>query len=530
MTTSSLEGQETVPHHSNIPPSRHGDGSAQTTKDEYAYIADGYRLIRRIIFIMTVCSSMFTNQLGLCNTLTTLQIVGESFGVTEPGNLSWTISGYGLSLGTFVLIGGRLGDEFGNKAIFVVGMGWLSLTSMMAGVSVYSSYPVYILARVLQGLGPALTVPNALAIMGKCFSQGPRNMGFACFAASAPVGAMAGLLFGPLFAMAWWPWIYWSQALGVAFLFVLAIVAIPDMPVEGEQKYRRTIRETLDRLDLLGGASGVTALVLFNFAWNQSLVTTWDEPYVYVCLILSFLFLVAFFYIELRLAHYPILPVAVLTSDIAFVFGCTAAGWSTFGIWLFYVIQICLNIGGQTPIQLAAWLSPILVTGISTALVVGKTINKVPASSIMLFSMLCYFLTSLLMALRPVHSTYWTYFFFATIIATFAMDSSLPAATIIFSNTVPRQYQGMGSSVIMTIVVYSISLGLGFAGTIELQINNGGQTKADLLHGYRGTLWFSVGLTAFGTILAVIFLLKDHRRRRSAKNQKEAEKTDSTEA
>ncbi|RYP19454.1 hypothetical protein DL765_003355 [Monosporascus sp. GIB2] len=534
MATPSPEGQETASHHFTNPPEKHGDdpaiGSAQTAKDEHVYIADGYPLIRRIIFIMTVCSSMFTNQLGLCNSLTTPEIIGESFGVTDPGNLSWIISGYGLTLGTFILIGGRFGDEFGNKAIFIIGMGWLALTSMMAGLSVYSSYPVFILARTLQGLGPALTVPNALAIMGKCFSQGNRDMGFAWFAASAPVGAMAGLLFGPLFAMAWWPWTYWSQALGVAIVFVIALVAIPNMPVEGEQKQRRTIRETVDRLDLPGGASGVTALVLFNFAWNQSLVTTWAEPYVYVCLILSFFFLAAFFYIELRLARYPILPVAVLTSDIAFVFGCTAAGWSTFGIWLFYVIRICLNVGGQTPIQLAAWLSPIIVTGIVTALIVGKIINKVPASSIMLFAMLCYFVTSLLQALRPVDSTYWTYFFFATIIATFAMDSSLPAATIIFANAVPRQYQGMGSSVIMTIVVYSISLGLGFAGTIELQINNGGHTKENLLRGYRGTLWFSVGLTAFGTVLALIFLLKDLRRRKLAGNQKEEETAGSTEA
>lgn len=101
------------------------------------------------------------------------------------------------------------------------------------------------------------------------------------------------------------------------------------------------------------------------------------------------------------------------------------------------------------------------------------------------------------------------------------MDSSLPAATIIFSNAVPRQYQGMGSSIIMTIVVYSISLGLGFAGTIELQINNGGLTKHDLLHGYRGTLWFSVGVTGLGTILAFIFFLKDQKRRRFLKSQEQ---------
>lgn len=282
---------------------------------------------------------MFTNQLGLCNTLTTLEIIGESFGVTDPGQLSWTIAGYGLTVGTFILIGGRLGDEFGNKKIFVIGMAWLALTSMMAGVSVYSSYPVYILARVLQGLGPAFTVPNALAIFGKTFSENPRNMAFAWFAASAPVGAMAGLIFGALFALAWWPWIYWSQAIGSVLLFVLAIVAIPELhieskPIEGGQKQQQTTREILDRLDLPGGVCGVTALVLFNFAWNQSLVTTWDEPYVYICLILSFLFGAAFFYVELRLARHPILPVAVLTSDIAFVFGCTALGWSTFGIWV----------------------------------------------------------------------------------------------------------------------------------------------------------------------------------------------------
>lgn len=134
------------------------------------------------------------------------------------------------------------------------------------------------------------------------------------------------------------------------------------------------------------------------------------------------------------------------------------------------------------------------------------------------------------MALRPVNSVYWTYFFFATIIATLAMDSSLPAATIIFSNAVPRDYQGMGSSIIMTIVVYSISLGLGFAGTIELQINHGGHTEQDLLYGYRGTLWFSVGLTAFGTILALVFLIKDHRGLSLTKGQKVEGNTNSTRA
>ncbi|TVY29911.1 Efflux pump [Lachnellula hyalina] len=493
--------------------------AAQPSKGDYVYPADAYSMPRQILFIGTVCMSMYTNQLGLCNTLTTLKIIGDSFGISNPGQLSWLIAGYSLTIGTFILLGGRLGDEYGNKKTFVLGMSWLSLWSLVAGLSVYSNHVLFIFARVFQGLGPALTLPNALGIFGKSFSEGPRNMAFAWFAAAAPFGAMTGLIFGALFSMAWWPWIFWSQAIGVAFVAAFAAWTIPDMPVQKEQM--RPLRQKLDRLDLPGGAAGVMALVLFNFAWNQAVVVTWREPYVYVCLILSFFFGALFFYIEIYRARHPILPIAAFTLDIVFVFACTAAGWATFGIWLFYAVRVALDIGGQTPIQLAAWFTPILITGVVSALAVGKIISKVPASYIMVVGQVAYLVTSILMALRPPESIYWTYFFFGTIIATIGMDTSLPAAIMIFASVVPRQYQGMGASIVMTIVNYSISLGLGFAGTIEININHGGHTQADLLYGYRGALWFSVGLTGLGTVLSLIFLLKNHSKQKS--NESKAE-------
>lgn len=307
--------------------------AAQLSKKEDAYPADAFSLPRRTLFIASVCMSMFINQLGLCNTLTTLSIIGDSFGISNPGTLSWFMAGYSLTIGTFILIGGRLGDEFGNKKMFVLGMSWLSLWSMVAGLSVYSNHVLYVFARVFQGMGPALTLPNALGIFGKSFSEGPRNMAFAWFAASAPFGAMAGFVFGPLFAMAWWPWIYWSQAIAVALVAVFAAWTIPDLLLQEEER-NLTMSQKADRLDLPGGATGVLALVLFNFAWNQAVVVTWREPYVYVCLILSFIFGSLFFYIEIRRARHPILPVSAFTVDITFVFACTAAGWATFGIWV----------------------------------------------------------------------------------------------------------------------------------------------------------------------------------------------------
>ena len=309
------------------------ESNEQPKVQENVYPADALSTPRQILFVGTLCTAMFANQVGLGNTLATVGVIGESFGITNPGQLSWLIAGYSLTIGTFILIGGRLGDEFGNKKIFVIGMAWYSLWSLVAGLSVYSSHVLFIFARVFQGMGPALTLPNGLAILGQSYSPGPRkNMSFAWFGGSAPFGAIAGFFFGGLFALAWWPWIYWSQAIALAGVAAFAAWTIPPLPAQPRQN--RSIREKVEDLDISGGVTGVTALVLFNFAWNQAVVAGWQHPYIYVCLILGVIFGVAFFCIEIYWAKLPILPLAAFNSDIAFIFVCTATGWACFGVWV----------------------------------------------------------------------------------------------------------------------------------------------------------------------------------------------------
>jgi len=158
---------------------------------------------------------------------------------------------------------------------------------------------------------------------------------------------------------------------------------------------------------------------------------------------------------------------------------------------------------------MAAWFIPVIPSGLFSALAVGKLLSKVPASWIMVVGQVAYLVGSILAATRPPESIYWTYYFFSVLIITVGMDTSFPAAAIIFSNAVPQQYQGM-ASIVMTVVNYSISLGLGFAGTIERNINHGGLTDSDKLHGYQGALWFSVGLAGLGLVLSLIFEAKGH--------------------
>lgn len=280
---------------------------------------------------------MFTNQLGLGQTMDMVKVVGEWYRITDASELSWLVAGYSLTIGTFVLIAGRLGDEFGHKKIFVVGMSWYALWTLVTGLAVYSTHVLFIIARVFQGIGPAMTLPNAIAILGQSYAPGPRkNMAFAFFGGSAPFGAIAGFATGGLFALAWWPWAYWSASIALAGLAVFSVWVIPTQPQTASEaeKKKRTPREKLAHLDLPGCATGVAALILINFAWIQAAAVGWQEPYVYVCFIIGILFVGAFSYIELHWAVDPILPLAAFNSDIAFVLGCTACGWACFGIWV----------------------------------------------------------------------------------------------------------------------------------------------------------------------------------------------------
>ncbi|KAH0009298.1 hypothetical protein KCU78_g10800, partial [Aureobasidium melanogenum] len=124
---------------------------------------------------------------------------------------------------------------------------------------------------------------------------------------------------------------------------------------------------------------------------------------------------------------------------------------------------------------------------------------------IMLIAMVAFLVGSTLVAFMPVDQIYWAQAFVAVIIMPWGMDMSFPSGTILLSNSMPREQQGMAASVVNTVVNYSISLSLGIAGTVDSNINGGGN---DVLRGYRGALYLGVGLSGFGLLLAIFSILK----------------------
>lgn len=473
-------------------------------------IAETLSLPQEIIFVATICMAQFMTQVGLGQCLSILYVIGDSFGITDSGQLSWLIAGYSLTVGTFILISGRFGDLFGYKRMFIIGFCWFSLWSMVAGVAVYSNKVLFIFARIFQGIGPAIVLPNGLAILGATYAPGHRKaMVFAIFGACAPAGAIMGSLFAAIFSLAWWPWTFWSFAIALAITAVVAFFVVPDPPQDSRHKHN-SLREKVIELDLLGAVFGIVALVLFNFAWNQAPIFGWQNAYIYVLMIIGIISAALFFYIELRVSPSPLIAFDALSADVAFVLGCIACGWATFGIWIFYLWQFFEVLRGASPLLSTAWLCPIAISGACASVCTGFLLGRLRPAWVMTIALTGFLVGTILIATAPIGQSYWAQTFVCIIVIPWGMDMSFPAATLIMSDAVKKEHQGVAASLVTTVVNYSISLGLGFAGTVEVHVNNGGMTPTELLEGYRGAWYMGIGLSGFGLFLSLVFLAKGY--------------------
>src|ERR1051326_1695629 len=136
-----------------------------------------------------------------------LPSIGKEFGVSVNG-LQWIVTAYGLTLAGFLMLSGRVGDIYGHKKLFIIGVLLFSLASLTGGLA--PSDTVLILARVVQGLGAAMASATGLSILAAAFPEGKeRNRALSIFAAATGSGFAAGMVFGGLItATLGWRWVF----------------------------------------------------------------------------------------------------------------------------------------------------------------------------------------------------------------------------------------------------------------------------------------------------------------------------------
>jgi MFS family permease len=375
--------------------------------------------LHEIAFVAILASAQLMTQAGLAMSIAPLRIIGDSFGTDNPGQRSWMPAAYSLTVGTFILIAGRLGDLYGHKRLVIFGFLWYALWSLLAGFSVYSNIIFFDCCRAFQGVGPAFLLPNSIAILGRAYKPSLRkSIIFSLYGATAPSGFVVGAVFSSLLSQRlWWPWAYWIMAIALLVLAVSGCFIVPYTP----PPVLDDSQTTFERVDIWGCITGVSGLVLINFAWNQAPVVGWQNPYTYVLLIVGFISMGLFAYIERRVAKFPLIPPEVMNADTGFLLGCVGLGWSGFGVWVFYFWQFLESLRNLTPLHATAQLTPVVISGLCAAIASGLLIGRLPGSTVMLMALLAFTTGLILIATAPVDQTYWAQTFVSVIVMPWGM-------------------------------------------------------------------------------------------------------------
>jgi EmrB/QacA subfamily drug resistance transporter len=227
-----------------------------------------------------------------------LPAIGRAFSATI-GTLQWVVTGYTLSLAALLLLGGSLGDRYGRRRVFAIGIVWFALSSAACGFA--QSAALLIVARVVQGVGAALLTPGSLAILQASFKAEDRGRAIGAWSGLGGLASAAGpLLGGYLIAAASWRWIFFINIpVGAVVLGICA----------------RRVPESKDPsakgpIDIMGAAVGMLSLAAVTYGLIEGPGRGFSSASVVGALTTGFAGSVAFVLIE-RAASEPMLPLTL---------------------------------------------------------------------------------------------------------------------------------------------------------------------------------------------------------------------------
>jgi EmrB/QacA subfamily drug resistance transporter len=229
-----------------------------------------------------------------------LPAIQSDLNLTEAG-LQWIVNGYTLAFGGFLLLGGRLGDIYGRKSVFIAGVVLFTLASLLNGLA--QSEAQLVGFRALQGLGGALLSPAALSIITTEFDGPERAKAMSVWGAIAGLGAALGLLLGgALVKWTSWEWIFFVNVP----VGILVVVAALTQIVETRAEHRPA-------LDLSGAITATGGLVALVFAITQTQDKGWGSTIVIVSLAVAAVLGIAFFLTE-RVHKDPLVPLNIFST------------------------------------------------------------------------------------------------------------------------------------------------------------------------------------------------------------------------
>src|SRR5579863_761307 len=216
-------------------------------------------------------------------------------------DVQWVVESYGLFLGALILVGGSLGDLFGRRLIFLVGVAIFAVAS--AGCGLASNIHQFIVARSVQGVGAALLVPGGLAIVSASFDEKNRGLAIGTWSGfTAITTAIGPVLGGWLVENASWRWVFFMN-----LPLAAAVIAISTLRISESRS------ATAGRTDWFGAFLATIGLGGLVYGFIESVQLGWRSPMVFGTLIVGCCCLIIFGFVEAKVSS-PMLPLSLFKS------------------------------------------------------------------------------------------------------------------------------------------------------------------------------------------------------------------------
>lgn len=407
---------------------------------------------------------------------------------SDLADLQWVLTGYLLTLGSLLVVGGSIGDLFGRRRAFVAGLLGFGAASMLCAVA--PSNATLIGARCIQGIAAALLVPGSLAIISASFCAEDRGRAIGAWSGLAGVAAGVGpFLGGWLIDSVSWRWVFWINVPAVLVTVALALRHVPetrDPDADG-------------RVDVVGGSVLAIGLGGIVYALIEGPSAGWSS--VEVALGFAGLLAILAFLIVERLSTHPMVPLAIFRSrQFSGANLVTLVVYAAFGASTFLLVVHLQTDLGYSALEAGASLLPVTVLMLLFSARAGEVAQRVGPRIPMTIGPAVVGAGMALLALAKPGTSYWIGVLPGTFVLALGLTITVAPLTATVLASIDDHHAGVGSAInnavarvggLLAIAVLPAVAGLAGA--------DGG---LDLDAGFGRAMVYSGVLAALGSVVA----------------------------
>jgi EmrB/QacA subfamily drug resistance transporter len=464
----------------------------------------GTPMARRRAALALLCVVQFVDVLGVTIVIVALPAIGRDLGLAER-DLQWVASIYALCFGGFLLLAGRAADLYGRRRLFAAGLALFTVASLACGLA--GSPMVLVAARAVQGLGAAVAVPAALALLTTTFPGGPeRTRALGIWTASAAGGGVTGyVLGGVLTGGPGWPWVFWVNVpVGVCCLALTPVLLAEHRDPAGAR-----------RLDVAGAVTATAGLVLLVYGFTRAGETGFAAVGTLGALTVAAVLLAGFWLVEHTVTD-PLVPPGAFRSrqlvgaNLA-AFTLTAVT-SSAGVLATLYLQEAL---GYPPTATGLVLLPFSLAAIAGSLAGARLTARIQARATMIVGLATVTAAMLLLSRLPAQrhgGPAWLVT--GLVVAGLGLTCASVASTATGAAATGDQAQGLAAGLLNSAAQLGTALGIAALATVAaartgVLAGAADPTPTQLVDGFRLAFLAAAGAALLGTLGTLLLIRKE---------------------